>query len=113
MAYPAIPGVQEERLRFTDHKERADMTKAALERPVADAAGVEKCTAASVLDVLQDVVTSTVRRGEGVTIRPGFIKVTRKDVKARKGARRHESVDGGTDHVQGQAASKTAKVTAL
>ena len=60
------------------------MTKTELERAVADAAGVEKRTAAAVLDALQDVVTTNVRKGQAVTIRPGFIKVSRKDVKHAK-----------------------------
>src|SRR4029453_18370684 len=51
-----------------------DMTKTELERAVADAAGVEKRTAAAVLDALEEVVTSNVRKGDAVTIRPAFIK---------------------------------------
>src|SRR5205085_3937877 len=78
-----IPGCKSESPQRELQGER-DMTKTELERAVADAAGVEKRTAAAVLDALQDVVTKNVRKGEAVTIRPGFIKVSRKDVKARK-----------------------------
>ena len=53
------------------------MTKTEFERAVADAAGVEKRTVAAVLDALEEVVTNNVRRGEPVTIRPGFIKDVR------------------------------------
>ena len=77
------------------------MTKTELERAVADAGVEEKRTAAAVLDALEEVVTKSVRKGEAVTIRPGFIKVSRKDVKARKAARRHESVHRRADDVQG------------
>ena len=77
------------------------MTKTELERAVADAAGVEKRTAAAVLDALEDIVTSKVRAGEAVTIRPGFIKVSRKDVKARATAQGHEPVHRRAHDVQG------------
>jgi DNA-binding protein HU-beta len=86
------------------------MTKTELERAIADAAGVEKRTAAAVLDALEEVVTVNVRAGEAVTIRPGFIKVSRKDVKARAARK-------GTNPFTGEPttrpASKTAKVTPL
>ena len=39
------------------------MTKTELERAIADTAGVEKRTAAAVLDALEQVVTSNVRKG--------------------------------------------------
>ena len=90
------------------------MTKTELERAVADAAGVEKRTAAAVLDVfLQDVVTNKVRKGEPVTIRPGFIKVSRKDVKARKAREGTNPFTGEPTVFKARPASKTAKVTAL
>ena len=89
------------------------MTKTELERAVADAAGVEKRTAAAVLDALQDVVTNKVRKGEPVTIRPGFIKVSRKDVKARKAREGTNPFTGEPTVFKARPASKTAKVTAL
>src|SRR5919106_2275125 len=89
------------------------MTKTELERAVADAAGVEKKTAAAVLDALQEVVTKQVRRGEPVTIRPGFIKVSRKDVKARKAREGTNPFTGEPTTFAARPASKTAKVTAL
>ena len=78
------------------------MTKTELERAVADAAGVEKRTAAAVLDALEDIVTSKVRAGEAVTIRPGFIKVSRKDVKARAAAEGTNPFTGEPDDLQGR-----------
>ena len=90
------------------------MTKTELERAVADAAGVEKRTAAAVLDTLQDVVTTNVRKGQAVTIRPGFIKVSRKDVKARKAPARARTRSRASRPCSRRGpASKTAKVTAL
>lgn len=89
------------------------MTKTELERAVADAAGVEKRTAAAVLDALEQVVTKNVRKGEPVTIRPGFIKVTRKDVKARKERQGTNPFTGEPTVFKARPASKTAKVTAL
>lgn len=89
------------------------MTKTELERAVANAAGVEKRTAAAVLDALQDVVTNNVRKGEAVTIRPGFIKVSRKDVKARKAREGTNPFTGEPTVFKARPASKTAKVTAL
>lgn len=90
-----------------------DMTKTEFERAVADVAGVEKRTAAAVLDALEEVVTNNVRRGEAVTIRPGFIKVSRKDVKARKAREGTNPFTGEPTVFKGRPASKTAKVTAL
>lgn len=89
------------------------MTKTELERAVADAAGVEKRTAAAVLDALEQVVTKNVRRGDAVTIRPGFIKVTRRDVKARKARKGINPFTGEETVFKARPASKTAKVTAL
>ena len=89
------------------------MTKTELERAVAEAAGVEKKTAAAVLDALQEVVTKQVRRGEPITIRPGFIKVGRKDVKARKAREGTNPFTGEPTVFKARPASKTAKVTAL
>ncbi|HMG26095.1 MAG TPA: HU family DNA-binding protein [Acidimicrobiia bacterium] len=89
------------------------MTKTELERAVADAAGVEKRTAAAVLNALEEVVTSNVRKGEPVTIRPGFIKVSRKDVKARKAREGTNPFTGEPTVFKARPASKTAKVTAL
>jgi nucleoid DNA-binding protein len=94
-------------------KENSTMTKTELERAVADAAGVEKRTAAAVLDALQNVVTTNVRKGDAVTIRPGFIKVTRKDVKARKARKGTNPFTGEPTVFKARPASKTAKVTAL
>src|SRR5262249_6578586 len=88
------------------------MTKTELERAVADAAGVEKRTAASVLDALEQVVTSNVRKGDPVTIRPGFIKVSRKDVKARKERKGTNPFTGEPTVFKARPASKTAKGTA-
>jgi nucleoid DNA-binding protein len=112
MAYPTIPAFKSAPAK-QGRKERADMTKAELERAVADAAGVEKRTAAAVLDALQDVVTSAVRHGEPVSIRPGFIKVSRKDVKARKARQGTNPFTGEQTTFKARPASKTAKVTAL
>ena len=89
------------------------MTKTELERAVADSAGVEKRTAAAVLDALEQVVTNNVRKGEPVTIRPGFIKVSRKDVKARKERQGTNPFTGEPTVFKARPASKTAKVTAL
>jgi nucleoid DNA-binding protein len=89
------------------------MTKTELERAVADAAGVEKRTAAAVLDALEQIVTKNVRKGEPVTIRPGFIKVTRRDVKARKARKGVNPFTGEETVFKARPASKTAKVTAL
>jgi nucleoid DNA-binding protein len=89
------------------------MTKTELERAVADAAGVEKRTAAAVLDALEEVVTKNVRKGEAVTIRPGFIKVSRKDVKARKAREGTNPFTGEPTTFKARPASKTAKLTAL
>jgi nucleoid DNA-binding protein len=89
------------------------VTKTEFERAVADAAGVEKRTAAAVLDAMQDVVTSNVRKGEPVTIRPGFIKVSRKDVKARPAREGTNPFTGEPTTFKARPASKTAKVTAL
>jgi DNA-binding protein HU-beta len=91
----------------------SNMTKTELERAVADVAGVEKRTAAAVLDALEDVVTNNVRAGEAVTIRPGFIKVSRKDVKARKERKGTNPFTGEPTTFKARPASKTAKVTAL
>jgi DNA-binding protein HU-beta len=85
------------------------MTKTELERAVADIAGVEKRTAAAVLDALEEVVT----KNEPVTIRPGFIKVSRKDVKARKAREGTNPFTGEPTTFKARPASKTAKVTAL
>ena len=85
------------------------MTKTELERAVADAAGVEKRTAAAVLDALEEVVTKNVRKGEPVTIRPGFIK----DVKARKAREGTNPFTGEPTTFKARPASKTAKLTAL
>src|SRR4029450_3869266 len=89
------------------------MTKTELERAVADAAGVEKRTAAAVLDALEEVVTSNVRKGDAVIIRPGFIKVSRKDVKARKAREGTNPFTGEPTVFKARPASKTAKVAAL
>jgi DNA-binding protein HU-beta len=89
------------------------MTKTELERAVADAAGVEKRTAAAVLNALEEVVTKNVRAGDAVTIRPGFIKVSRKDVKARKAREGVNPFTGEPTTFKARPASKTAKVTAL
>ena len=89
------------------------MTKTELERAVADVAGVDKRTAAAVLDALEDVVTKNVRAGEAVTIRPGFIKVSRKDVKARPARKGTNPFTGEPTTFKARPASKTAKVTAL
>jgi nucleoid DNA-binding protein len=89
------------------------VTKTEFERAVADQAGVDKRTAAAVLDAVEDVVTSAVRKGDAVTIRPGFVKVSRKDVKARKA---REGINPFTQEpttFKARPASKTAKVTAL
>jgi nucleoid DNA-binding protein len=103
----SLPGANKE-----SKKERY-MTKTELERAVADAAGVEKRTAAAVLDALEEVVTSNVRKGDAVTIRPGFIKVSRKDVKARKAREGTNPFTGEPTVFKARPASKTAKVTAL
>ena len=89
------------------------MTKTELERAVADAAGVEKRTAAAVLDALEEIVTKSVRKGEPVTIRPGFIKVSRKDLKARKARECTNPFTGEPTTFKARPASKTAKLTAL
>jgi nucleoid DNA-binding protein len=89
------------------------MTKTELERAIADAAGVEKRTAAAVLDALEEVVTVNVRAGEAVTIRPGFIKVSRKDVKARAARKGTNPFTGEPTTFKARPASKTAKVTPL
>ena len=89
------------------------MTKTELERAIAEKAGVEKKTAAAVLDALEDIVTSEVRKGEPVTIRPGFIKVSRKDVKARPAREGTNPFTGEPTTFKARPASKTAKVTAL
>jgi len=89
------------------------MTKTELERAVADAAGVEKRKAAAVLDALEDGETKNVRKGEPVTIRPGFIKVSRKDVKARKAREGTNPFTGEPTVFKARPASKTAKVAAL
>jgi nucleoid DNA-binding protein len=89
------------------------MTKTELERAVAELAGVDKRTAAAVLDALEEVVTSNVRAGEPVTIRPGFIKVSRKDVQARKAREGINPFTGEPTTFKARPASKTAKVTAL
>jgi nucleoid DNA-binding protein len=97
----------------THHEGERDMTKTELERAVADAAGVEKRTAAAVLDALEEIVTKSVRKGEPVTIRPGFIKVSRKDVKARKAREGTNPFTGEPTTFKARPASKTAKLTAL
>ena len=74
---------------------------------------MDRRTAASVLDALQEVVTENVRRGEAVTIRPGFIKVSRKDVKARKARKGTNPFTGEPTVFKARPASKTAKITAL
>ena len=89
------------------------MTKTELERAVAEAAGVDKKTTVAVLDALEQVVTKTVRSGEPVTIRPGFIKVSRKDVAARKARKGINPFTGEETMFKARPASKTAKVTAL
>jgi nucleoid DNA-binding protein len=89
------------------------MTKTELERAVAEQAGVDKKTAAAVLDALEDVVTKNVRNGDPVTIRPGFIKVSRKDVEARKEREGTNPFTGEPTVFKARPASKTAKVTAL
>lgn len=89
------------------------MTKTELERAVADRAGVDKRTAATVLDALEEVVTKEVRAGQAVTIRPGFIKVSRKDVKARKAREGVNPFTGEPTTFKARPASKTAKLTAL
>jgi nucleoid DNA-binding protein len=89
------------------------MTKTELERAVAEQAGVDKRTAAAVLDALEEVVTKQVRAGEAVTIRPGFIKVSRKDVQARKAREGINPFTGEPTTFKARPASKTAKVTAL
>ena len=65
------------------------------------------------LDALEEVVTSNVRAGEPVTIRPGFIKVSRKDVAARKARPGTNPFTGEPTTFKARPASKTAKVTAL
>jgi nucleoid DNA-binding protein len=89
------------------------MTKTELERAVAEQAGVDKKTAAAVLDALEEVVTKNVRSGDPVTIRPGFIKVSRKDVEARKEREGTNPFTGEPTVFKARPASKTAKVTAL
>jgi nucleoid DNA-binding protein len=89
------------------------MTKTELERAVAEQAGVDKKTAAAVLDALEEVVTKNVRSGDPVTIRPGFIKVSRKDVEARKEREGTNPFTGEPTTFKARPASKTAKVTAL
>jgi nucleoid DNA-binding protein len=89
------------------------MTKTELERAVAEQAGVDKKTAAAVLDALEEVVTKNVRSGDPVTIRPGFIKVSRKDVEARKEREGTNPFTGEPTIFKARPASKTAKVTAL
>lgn len=89
------------------------MTKTELERAVAEQAGVDKKTAASVLDALEEVVTKNVRSGDPVTIRPGFIKVSRKDVEARPAREGTNPFTGEPTTFKARPASKTAKVTAL
>jgi DNA-binding protein HU-beta len=89
------------------------MTKTELERAVAEQAGVDKKTAAAVLDALEEVVTKNVRAGDPVTIRPGFIKVSRKDVEARKAREGTNPFTGEPTTFKARPASKTAKVTAL
>jgi DNA-binding protein HU-beta len=89
------------------------MTKTELERAVAEQAGVDKRTAAAVLDALEEVVTKNVRAGDPVTIRPGFIKVSRKDVEARKAREGTNPFTGEPTTFKARPASKTAKVTAL
>ena len=65
------------------------------------------------LDALEEVVTSNVRSGEAVTIRPGFIKVSRKEVKARAARKGTNPFTGEPTTFKARPASKTAKVTAL
>ncbi len=89
------------------------MTKTELERAVAEVAGVEKRTVAAVLDAMEEVVTNHVRAGQSVSIRPGFIKVSRKDVKARKARKGTNPFTGEPTTFKARPASKTAKVTAL
>lgn len=89
------------------------MTKTELERAVAEQAGVDKKTAAAVLDALEEVVTKSVRAGDPVTIRPGFIKVSRKDVEARKAREGTNPFTGEPTTFKARPASKTAKVAAL
>ena len=89
------------------------MTKTEFERAVAEAAGVDKKTAAAVLDALEEVVTKTVRGGDPVTIRPGFIKVSRKDVAARPARKGVNPFTGEETMFKARPASKTAKLTAL
>ena len=59
------------------------------------------------------IVTNSVRKGEAVTIRPGFIKVSRKDVKARKAREGTNPFTGEPTTFKARPASKTAKLTAL
>jgi nucleoid DNA-binding protein len=99
--------------RGVNHRGDNDMTKTELERAVADVAGVERRTASAVLDALEEVVTNNVRAGEAVTIRPGFIKVSRKDVKARKAREGTNPFTGEPTTFKARPASKTARVTAL
>ena len=88
------------------------MNKTQLVAEVSSEASVDTRTVKAVLEALEHVVVSSVRKGEAVSL-PGFVKFSRKDVKAKPARKGINPFTQEPTTFKAKPASKAPRVTVL